>query len=70
VRKARFGARELKPSNELTPPGGTKVNFEAAVVFARKIVVAKKPIMLSSHRGMKANVDYGWLIIEERWYPA
>ena len=57
--------------SELTPPGGTKVNFEAGVVFARKILVSKKPIMLTgSHRGMKATVEMGWLIIEERWYPA
>ena len=59
----------MSKATELTPPGGTKVNFEAAVVFARKIVVAKKPIMLTgAHRGMKASLDLGWLIIEERWY--
>ena len=59
----------MSKRNELNPPGGTKVNFEAAVVFARKIVVSKKPMMLTgAHRGMKANVDLGWLIIEERWY--
>ena len=59
----------MAASNEITPLGGTRINFEAAVVFARKIVVSKKPIMLTgAHRGMKANVDLGWLIIEERWY--
>ena len=61
--------KKLAASNEITPPGGTKINFEAAVVFARKIVVSKKPIMLTgAHRGMKANIDLGWLIVEERWY--
>lgn len=63
--------RILPERYELNPPGGTKVNFATAVVFARKIIVSKKPIMLtSSHRGMKANVENGWLIIEQKWYPA
>ena len=57
--------------NEITPPGGTKVNFDAAVVFARKIDVSRKPIALTgSHRGVRAKVDMGWLIIEQRWFPA
>jgi len=61
----------LSEIHELSPPGGTKVNFAAAMIFARKIIVSKKPIMLtSSHKGMKANVELGWLIIEQKWYPA
>jgi hypothetical protein len=60
----------LGKANELTPIGGTRINFEAGVVFARKIMVSKKPIVLTgAHRGMKANVDMGWLIIEQRWFP-
>ncbi|MGA9387961.1 MAG: hypothetical protein WBV70_03945 [Candidatus Bathyarchaeia archaeon] len=56
---------------ELTPKGGTKINFGASTVFARKIVVNKKPIMLTGkHKGMRATLDSGWMIIEQEWYSA
>jgi len=63
--------KKLSEIHEITPAGGTKVNFAAAVVFARKIVVSKKPVMLSgAHRGMKANLKNGWFIIEQKWYSS
>jgi len=66
---AKSGAKRLSEGRELSPPGGTKVNFASAVIFARKIVVSKKLVMLtSSHRGMSANVENGWLIIDQKWY--
>lgn len=56
---------------ELSPKGGVKINFGAAIAFARKIVVHKKPIRLTSkHKGKRATLDRGWLIIEQEWYPA
>jgi hypothetical protein len=61
--------KRLSRENELTPPSGTKINFGAAVVFARKIDMAKKLVALTgAHRGMRANLDRGWLIIEQQWY--
>jgi len=63
--------RKLPNRYEITPDAGTKVNFESAAVFARKIVISKKPVMLTgSHRGMKAEVEIGWLIVDQKWYPA
>ena len=57
-------------SNEISPPASTKVYFEAAFVFARKIVVRKNVIKLTGkHRGKMARLDKGWLIIEEKWFP-
>lgn len=66
-----LGVKKLSERQELTPPGGTRVNFAAAIVFARKIIVSKRPVMLtSSHRGKRAVVENGWLIIEQKWYRA
>lgn len=60
----------LASSYEITPSGGTKVIFAAATAFARKIVVFKKPVRLTSgHRGKRASLDEGWLIIDQKWYP-
>jgi uncharacterized protein YggU (UPF0235/DUF167 family) len=56
---------------EIRPPEGAKVNFTAATVFARKIDVAKRQVMLTGgHKGNKASLDIGWLIIDRQWYPA
>jgi len=55
---------------ELTPEGNTKVNFSTATAFVRKYVVYKKPLMLTNnHKGVRLNLDAGWIIIEKKWYP-
>ena len=46
-----------------------KIHFAAAVVYARKIVVHPKIISFTKvHRGQMAKLDYGYLIIEEKWF--
>jgi len=46
------------------------VNFRAATVYARKIQVSPKVVMLSgAHRGSMAACDNGYLIIEQEWFP-
>jgi len=60
----------LSNISEISPPAGTKINFEAATAFARKIDISKHTIKLTSgHRGSRATLESGWLIIEEKWFP-
>jgi hypothetical protein len=48
-----------------------KHEFARAIVYARKIDVKKVPVSgSSSHRQQYAKLDYGYFIIEEKWYPA
>lgn len=62
--------KKLNRRHEISPKGGTKINFGAASVFARKIRLFKKPIRLTgSHRGRRANLTSGWLIVEQEWFP-
>jgi len=43
--------------------------FKAASIYARKIVLIKKPIRLTSgHRGQAARAWNGYIVIEKRWY--
>ncbi len=50
------------------PDVGSKLNFAAATVHARKIHVQPKPIGFTScHRGQCAKCDYGYIIIEKKW---
>ena len=53
------------------PPEGARIDFLAATVFARKIVIGKKLVVLTGcDRGQKASLDVGWIIIDKQWYPA
>jgi hypothetical protein len=57
-------------SNELSPVENTKVLFQKATVFARKIDKDNKPISFTgSHRGQRAKCEAGFLLIEKQWNP-
>ncbi len=46
------------------------VRFETATVYARKIAVAPKLIRLTGgHRGRKASLRLGYLVVDRSWYP-
>jgi hypothetical protein len=47
-----------------------RIQFTSAIVYARNIDVKKAPVKGSSaHRQQFAKLDYGFFIIEEKWYP-
>lgn len=51
-------------------PDDDIVYFHAATVFARKIELGKKLVILNNtHRGSSAACDDGYLVIEQHWYP-
>lgn len=53
---------------DLYPPPDTKVNFDAATAFARKITKGKKVIQLTkAHRGQTASIDNGYILIDRKW---
>lgn len=46
------------------------IRFARATVYARKIMLEKYLVRLTSgHRGRVARVYNGYIIIEKRWYP-
>ncbi len=46
------------------------IHFNKATVYARKIILEKYLVKLTSgHRGMVAKARNGYIVIEKRWYP-
>lgn len=58
--------------SEISPPPDTIVNFHSATAYVRdaRILNHSDPIRLTSgHRGIRARLDIGYILVERAWFP-
>jgi hypothetical protein len=55
--------------SEFSPPEGTKINFMASLIYARKFGDKRSVNLTGSDKGYMVKVDKGYMIINKQWGP-